>query len=100
MLLHAYRDMLVRARFDYKGRYFDLLRQLSASSPDEPFVLSSLSQQAMMEGRTEDAIRYGTLLVQTGSKSGDDYLLLGEVLARAGRTAEAIEVLKKGLLLA
>jgi hypothetical protein len=99
-LLRAYRQELIRGHLEYKDRYFSLLDQLTrgrATHPQDPFVLSAIAQKALSEGDLRGAIAYASQVIDRGSTSTYDYLLLDSLFARAGNTAGSVDLLKKGI---
>ncbi len=100
ILLRAYRQELIRGRLEFKDYYFSLLGRLLAAGETDPFALSAFAQKAASDGDLIAAIRYAREVVDRGSTSSYDYLLLAGLLAASGDTSASIEVLKKGLALA
>jgi Flp pilus assembly protein TadD len=100
MLLRACRQELIRHRLEYKDRYFAVLERLARSGSKDPFVLSALAQKAASDGDAAQAIRYATEVIDQGSTSAYDYLLLDQLLARSGRFSDAIPVLRKAAAIA
>jgi tetratricopeptide (TPR) repeat protein len=96
-LLKAYRQELIRSRLEYKGYYFALLDRLEKSGNKDPFVLSAIAQKAASDGDLVKAIRLARRVVNLGSTSESDYLLLDGLLARSGELAGSIDALKKGI---
>jgi hypothetical protein len=99
-LLRAYRQELIRGRLEYKDYYFSLLDRLSTDGNKDPFVLSALAQKASSDGDLVKAISYARQVVDQGSTSSYDYLLLDGLLARAGDLKESIAILKRGMAIA
>jgi len=99
-LLKAYRQELIRSRLEFKEYYFALLNRLEKSGNKDPFVLSAIAQQAASAGDLPKAIRYATEVIESGSTSDADFLLLDEFLARSGNLGGSIATLKKGLSVA
>jgi len=99
-LLRAYRQELIRGHLEYKDYYFSLLDRLTNANHQDPFILSAIAQKALSDGDLSSAIAYATQVIDRGSTSTYDYLLLDSLLARAGNTAGSIDLLKKGLLIA
>jgi hypothetical protein len=99
-LLRAYRQELIRGHLEFRDDYFSLLDRLSTSGNKDRFVLSAMAQKALSDGSLSQAIAYAKEVVDQGSTSSYDYLLLDSVLTRSGNLAAAIEVLQKGLALA
>jgi hypothetical protein len=99
-LLRGYRQELIRSHLEYKDYYFSLLDRLSKSGNQDPFVLSALAQKALSDGELFRAITYARQVIDKGSPSVYDYLLLDRILVRAGYAAECLDVLKKGMAIA
>jgi hypothetical protein len=99
-LLRAYRQELIRGHLGFKDDYFSLLDQLSKSGSKDGFVLSALAQKALSDGNPTQAVAYATQVVDQGSTSAYDYLLLDSILTRSGNFSAAIRILRQGLLIA
>lgn len=102
-LLQAYRALCLNKYEEFEEPYARLLNQLALSEPDHPVVLASLAQKVTVSQTPQarsDAIRYLSRAIQRGSTNPNDYLLLGDLLARSGQSSECIEVLDTGMLLA
>lgn len=76
--------------------YLGVLESLSRSDPDNPLVLASLGRKALFE-KDPKAVDYLTRALERGSDIPYTLLDLGEALSRAGRVAEAAEVLERGV---
>jgi hypothetical protein len=93
---------LLRARPEFREAYNHLLDQLARTEPDNLTVLAAVGSRSMSEGTPEGkgaAIQYLSRAVQLGSDSASDYRNLGSLLAQAGRTSEAIELMELGVKL-
>ena len=99
-LLRAYRQELIRSHLEFKPYYFRLLDELSKEGSKDPFVLSSLAQKASSDGETSKAIAYARQVIDQGSTSAYDYLLLDRLLVSSGNLAGSIDVLKRGITIA
>lgn len=99
-LLRAYRQELIRSHLEFKDYYFDLLEKLRQAGNKDPFVISALAQKASSDGDLKQAIAYAAQVVDQGSVSSYDYLLLDELYVKSGDIPESIKVLKKGLTIA
>jgi len=98
-LLQAYGSLSLTHDPGYKIPYEKLLEQLSQSHPNNLIVLSAVGQKLAASQSPEaksEAVRQLSRAIQLGSSSPNDYLLLGDLLTRADRVSEGIEVLKKG----
>ena len=98
-LFQAYGE-LARSHPAYGQRYLTLLDELAVSHPDHPLVLTAMARRIVAEkrpGADAQAIQYLTRAIDQGPAGEGDYRRLAELLARAGRAPEAIEVLKKGI---
>jgi tetratricopeptide (TPR) repeat protein len=96
-LLKAYRQELVRSHLEFKDYYFALLDRLSKSGSKDPFILSALAQKAGSDGDLPKAIRYARQVIEQGSASDSDYLLLDGLLARSGDTNASVDLLKQAI---
>lgn len=102
-LLQAYRTLCLNKYEEFEEPYARVLHQLAQSEPDDSEVLTSLAQKVTVSQTPQarsDAIRYLSRAIQRGSTNPNDYLLLGDLLARSGQSSEGIVVLDKGMLLA
>lgn len=99
-LLRAYRQELIRSHLEFKDYYFDLLEKLRRAGNQDPFVLSALAQKASSDGDLKQAIAYAAQVVDQGSISSYDYLLLDGLYVRSGDIPASIKVLQKGLTIA
>lgn len=93
ILLKAYQQ-LAQKNPDYQQRYLSTLDDLEKSQPQDAFVQGALGDRALTQERTGDAIEHLKLALPLGTSA--IYLELGQALAKAGRSEEAIEYLKKG----
>ena len=96
-LLRAYRQELIRGRLEYKDYYFSLLDRLTKENNKDPFVLSAIAQKASSDGDLSKAVSFATQVIDEGSTSSYDYLLLDSLLTRTGNTAGSIELLKRAI---
>jgi tetratricopeptide (TPR) repeat protein len=99
-LLQAYGELLT-SHPKYKDRYLAILDQLAKTEPNNPLVLSALARRAKLEGTSEGnsrALQHLTRAIELGSVTPSDFQDLAELLSNGGRVAEAIEFLKKGIL--
>jgi Flp pilus assembly protein TadD len=96
-LLRAYRQELIRGHLEYKDHYFSLLDRLTKANNKDSFVLSAIAQKAQSDGDLNQAVSYATQVIDQGSTSTYDYLLLDSLLARTGDIAGSINLLKKGI---
>lgn len=91
-LLRAYSELASRSP-DYERRYLAMLQQLSRTEPKEPFVHAALGHRALAESRNEEALAH-----LTAAASLDDstvYQDTAQALIKLGRTAEAVDYLKR-----
>jgi Flp pilus assembly protein TadD len=87
---------------DVSGRYNRLLDQLAKSCPNNALVLSALATRELSKQSAEGnsaALGYLSKAVERGSKSPQDYMILGELLYRSGQHLEAITTLKRAVSL-
>jgi hypothetical protein len=96
-LLRAYRQELIRGRLEYKDYYFSLLDRLTKENNKDPFVLSAIAQKASSGGNLSKAVSLASQIIDQGSTSSYDYLLLDSLLTRTGNTAGSIELLKRAI---
>jgi len=96
-LLKAYRQELIRSHLEFKDYYFALLDRLSKSGNKDPFVMSAIAQKAGSDGDLPKAIRYAREVVERGSASDSDYLLLDGFLARSGDLPASVDMLKQAV---
>lgn len=100
LLLNAYRQEIIRSHLEFKDDYFSLLDRLSKSANQDPFVLSAIAQKAASDGDLPKAIDYARQVIDRGSGSVSDYLLLDIFLSRSGDLEGCIKVLQKGISVA
>ncbi len=100
VLLQAYRRELIGLHLQFKEYYFGLLERLSKRRTSNPIILSAIAQKALSDGDISKAVSYASQVVDQGSTSANDYLLLDQVLAQSGDLPGSIRVLQKGLLIA
>lgn len=91
-LLRAYSELASRSR-EYERRYLELLRKLSQTETKDPFVQAALGHKALAENESEEALAHFT-----AAASLDDstiYRDTAQALINLGRTAEAVDYLKR-----
>ncbi len=97
--LRAFAEM-ASEKPDFAAKSSQLLDQLAAGNPDDPFVLAGLGRRAKQE-KTPDgdrrAIEYLSKAVELNSPLDSVYYDLAEILNRAGRGEEALAVVDKGI---
>lgn len=99
VLLQAYGE-LMESHPEYKPRYERLLDALASSKRHDPMVLSALGRRALLAGTAEgldEGQRDIAQAIADGSTLASDFELDANLLIRAGRIQEAIEVLKRGI---
>ncbi len=97
MLLQAYGELMEKDPA-YQPRYLTVLDQLS-QAPDQPLVEAALGRK-MLRGTPEQnaaAIVHLTRAIEMGFTAAAVYQDLAEVLAKAGRTEDAIGALDRGI---
>jgi hypothetical protein len=104
VLLQAYQSVLVRNpnQSDIGDRYNRLLDQLAESDPNNVLVLAALAKRELAKQSPEgnsSALSYLSKAVERGSRSPQDYMLLGELLFRSGQHLQAITILKRSVSL-
>ncbi len=101
-LFRAYTE-LASSNPAYAQQYLDLLTIVSKESPNEPDVLSANGWLKKGNGSEHDAAEatgYLAKAIGRGSVRLEDYQVLADLLSKAGQTAEAEIVLRKGIELA
>jgi len=100
-LLKAYGE-LMDSHPVYRVRYNALLNQLAQAAPNDAFVLSALARSKLAEatpGATTAAVELLSRAMELGSTAAADFELLADMLARSGKTSQAISTLQRGLAL-
>ena len=85
------------ATLNTKDYYFSLLDRLAKENNKDPFVLSAIAQKASSDGDLSKAAGFATQVIDEGSTSSYDYLLLDSLLTRTGNTAGSIVLLMKAI---
>jgi hypothetical protein len=101
-LLQAYQEIMNYRPGAYRQQYDKLLDRLANTEPGNPVVLSALARRALTEGSHEGlavATRYFLKAIDLGSASSSDFLSLSELLARSGKTSDAVSILSQGIAL-
>jgi len=101
VVLQAYRQVML-SHPEYRPRYQNLAEQLKTSYPDNIFVLQGLADLALQRRDREglnSAIRYLDLARTQGTTAPSDFQELGRLLVAAGRSGEAVTVLRQGISL-
>ncbi len=99
-LLRAYGE-LASSQPQYGRRYVETLQEAAKTNPDDPAVLSALAWLEVGKNTPESnskAMDYLGRAIQSGSLLANDFEKRAEQLNQAGRAPEAIEVLKRGIL--
>jgi tetratricopeptide (TPR) repeat protein len=102
-LLEAYQQLASTDPEAYQGRQVAVLNQLAKTESNNPFVLSALAQNVLRQrspSSETEAMRYLARAVEFGSTNPTDYLRLGDLLARFGRTSDSVQILQRGIRLA
>ena len=98
-LLRAYAELAASQPL-YQRKYLETLREVAKTDPNESAVLSALAWLAAGKNTPESAttaMDYLARAIQSGSLLAIDFEKRAELLNRAGRPTEAIEVLKQGI---
>ena len=98
-LLRAYSE-LAPSQPVYQRRYVEILEQVAKTNPNESVVLSAVGWLEAGKNSPESAsaaMDYLARAIESGSLLAIDFEKRAELLNRAGRPAEAIAVLKKGI---
>lgn len=101
VLFQAYGELMAKNPA-YKVQYEKLLDQLASTQPRKPVILSALARRALAGGTPADLTDAKDKLGQAirgGSTLDSDYELEAQLLDRSGETAEAISILKRGIVL-
>jgi Flp pilus assembly protein TadD len=99
-LLRAYGE-LVASQPQYGRRYVEVLQQAAKTDPNDPAVLSALGWLEAGKNTPESnskAMDYLGRAILSGSLLAIDFEKRAELLNQAGRAPEAIDVLRKGIL--
>lgn len=75
------------------------LMKLIREYPEEPRYQQQLARLLYETGDYQRALPYAVRSIELGQKQAADYLLVAEILRRAGRTSEMIAPLKEALFL-
>jgi tetratricopeptide (TPR) repeat protein len=100
-LLKAYGELMYREP-RFRQRYLVLLKQLENSSPNDSFVQVALGRIALRESEPDSNARAIERLskgIELGSTLSAAYQDLAEALSRAGRTQDAVGILRRGIAL-
>jgi Tfp pilus assembly protein PilF len=73
------------------------LREMLADDPRDPFLHYGLAMEFVSEGNDEEAARCFRELLQVAADYVPAYHQAGQALLRLGRSAEAREVLQRGI---
>src|ERR1700719_1473503 len=98
-LLQAY-GQLIGAHPEYRERYIALVEKLRRSAPDDIAVLEAFAYRALQNKNKEgtaEAIEYLNHAINRGSMSPADFEQCGSLLITAGRQAEAVDLLQRGI---
>jgi hypothetical protein len=98
-LLAAYEQVL-STHSEYQGRFDALLDRVAKEQPENPRVLAMVARRKLETEGPGAAPQVVSLLsdaIERGSTWPPDYLLLGDLLERLDRPAEAAKILQAGL---
>ena len=98
--LQAYAQVIL-AHPEYRARYWSVAQQLKPTHADNVYVLEALADEALQRHNAEGsslAIRYLQDAIHRGATNPSDFEELGRLLVAAKRQAEAVDVLRKGML--
>jgi predicted Zn-dependent protease len=99
--LQAYAQVIL-THPDYRARYWSVAQQLKTTHADNVYVLEALADEALQRHNAEGsslAIRYLQDAIHRGATNPPDFEELAGLLVAAKRQAEAVDVLRKGMLL-
>src|SRR5262249_55140416 len=85
---------------EYRQSYERVLDGLAKTRSSDPFALSELARRNIRENTPESlgrAIMHLSQAVRSGYAESADYEMLANLLATAGKTEGAIDVLKRGI---
>jgi hypothetical protein len=77
-----------------------ILEDFIARAPADPFPRYGLAMELANQGRHEDAVAAFAALVERTPDYLPAYLMYGNTLAACGRTAEAADIYRRGVVLA
>ena len=100
-LLRMYGELMDRDP-GLQERYLTLLEKIARSEPENPLVLAALGRKEVRENNaaaTEKAIGHLSRALELGFTGSAAFEDLAEALSRAGRDADAVSVLQRGLQL-
>ncbi|MGH9448591.1 MAG: tetratricopeptide repeat protein, partial [Terriglobia bacterium] len=101
VLFRAYGE-LISKNPAYRAKFEKLLDQLSAAHPNNPTLLSALARRELGQGKSAGLAAANDDMakaIREGSTLESDYDIDARLLARSGKTAEAISILKRGIAL-
>ena len=101
ILLEAYAQ-LVLEHSEYQKSYERLLDEFAKAGSSDPFVLSELARQNIHQNTPESlrrATEYLSRAIESGYTEATDYEMLSNLLAADGKQEEALDVLKRGIVL-
>ena len=95
-LMAAYGELAQNAP-EYVAPYLRTLEQLEKSQPDNALVQSALGRRDLKNGNYLGAVGHLKRAVEIGTTAGTTYADLGDALAHAGQTEEALPWLEKAV---
>jgi tetratricopeptide (TPR) repeat protein len=76
------------------------LKAFLKEQPNDPFLLFAIAKEYEKGGDQEKALAQYQLLVQEHADYVGTYYHLGKLLERSGKTAEALQIYRKGMQIA
>jgi len=95
-LLRAYSELAAQEPH-FEQRYLALLSQLAQTQPKDPFVQAALGHKALAEGKNEEALAHLSKALELGDATV--YQDMAKALSNLNRGGEAIDYLKRGLII-
>ncbi len=93
---------LVLEHSEYQKSYETVLDEFAKTGSSDPFVLSELARQNIRDNTPQSlrrATEYLSSAIQNGYTEATDYEMLSNLLAADGKQEEALDVLKRGIVL-
>ena len=101
ILLQAYVQLVLKHP-EYQKSYERVLDDFAKTGSSDPFVLSELARRDIRDNTPKSlrrATEYLSTAIQSGYTEATDYEMLSNLLAADGKFEEALDVLKRGIVL-